>query len=158
MNQPFRTFWGEHEPLFKHKITVLSVFDDVDVVQYAVGGSFPQWAVKYANLIVSGSVDVKYVEGISLGEVSIDFIEEKSFYIGQFYGKWMSQLTVDGRTFGYPSSYKKSLIVGLSENLQLIYEGAFPISIGAAEMSAKAAVLIRRITFSVDRVSLDERS
>ena len=158
MDQPFRTFWRKHEPLFMHKIVVLNVLDNTDVVQYAVGGTFTQWSVGQGNVVVSGGMSVKYVSAVSLDNISIDFVEEKSFYIGRFYGNWMSSLTADGRTFDYPSSYKKNLMVGLADNLQLCYEGAFPISIGAAQMSAKGAILVRRITFSVDRVFLDEGS
>ena len=156
--EAFRTFWREHEPLFKHKIVITSVLGSTDVVQYAVGGSFTQWAARAASLAISGGVEVKYVEAVTLANITIDFVEETSFYIGEFYGNWMNELTTDGRTFGYPGSYKKTLYVGMADNSQLTYEGVFPVSIGAAEMSPKGAILTRRIEFSVDRVSIEERS
>lgn len=152
----FRTFWRKTEPLFKHKIEVTLLGGDNIVIQYAIGGTFPQWASKVGNTSVSGSLDVKFVEGVSLANVVIDFVEDEKLFIGKFYGRWMTEVTNDGRTFSYANSYKKTLCVKLRSGLTLVYGGAFPISIAPAEMSGRGAILVRRIEFSVDNVVLDE--
>lgn len=154
----FRNFWRNTEPLFKHRVEISQIDGDLDIVKYAVGGVFPQWATKATSVPIAGGIEVKYAGGVTLGNLVIDFIEEQDFYVGKFFGKWMDKLTNDGKIYKFPDEYKGlvTVLVGRTLQVELHYGGVFPVSIGNAELSPKAAVMVRRIEFSVDSVNVKE--
>ena len=125
------------------------------------GVTLPTFTVQYRQQRQAGGLMVNYASGISLGDLSISFYEDRGGSIISYFDQ------LRGRTFdqnlgvyGYPSSYKKSIKVSIiddtaTEVIGFNYYGCAVKSISAYDMNTNPGNIITpTITFGVDNFSM----
>lgn len=125
------------------------------------GVTLPTFTVQYRQQRQAGGLMVNYVSGVSLGDLSISFYEDRGgsiiSYFDQLRGKTFDQSL---GIYGYPSSYKKNIKVSIidasaSEIIGFNYSGCAVKSISAYDMNTSPGNIITpTITFGVDNFSM----